>query len=327
MTRDGSRRPDNILLDVGVITLTVLAMSFADAIVKYISSAFPLWQIYVVRSLIVIPILVAVSLLGHPSRSIALKSKFWSFLRGLLLAFMYIAIYAGAPLLSLSVIAAALYTAPLFIALLSALLIGEPVGPRRWTAICIGFTGVLVILRPVANEFSLLALMPVIAAVLYALAAVITRSRCRTESPMALATALNLSLLAVGVVATAVIALWRPTPAEASTYPFLFGYWVTMGAREWGVIALLAALMVGISVGLATAYQSAPPSIIATFDYTYLVFAAFWSFVIFSQPPDAATIGGMVMIAAAGMLVVREPDQRRPSTTIPLRSNPPASLD
>jgi drug/metabolite transporter (DMT)-like permease len=80
-----------------------------------------------------------------------------------------------------------------------------------------------------------------------------------------------------------------------------------MGHREWGIVSVLALLMVAISMGLAKAYQSAPPAIIATFDYTYLVFAAFWSFLIFSETPDAATIIGMLLIAGAGLLVVRPP--------------------
>jgi len=297
-------RSESVMLGVLAIVLTVFAMSTADAIVKYVSSAFPLWQIYVVRSLVVIPILAAVSVLGPQPVRIGPKSKGWTILRSLLLAFMYIGIYAAAPVLSLSVIATSLYTGPLFIALFSALLIREPVGPRRWTAIVMGFSGVLVILRPGADGFSLLALIPIGAALLYALAAIVTRTKCREESPMVLALALNYSLMAVGVLATAAISLWRPSALETSAYPFLLGHWVAMGPREWGVISLLAALMVGISVGLAKAYQSAPPTIIATFDYTYLLFAAFWSFALFAQVPDAATVVGMLMIAAAGVLIV-----------------------
>jgi drug/metabolite transporter (DMT)-like permease len=305
MSQEEVKRPQNVALGVVVIVLTVFAMSFADAVVKHVSAAFPLWQIYVVRSLVVIPILTAVAMLGPRPIPIRPKAKAWAFLRGLLLAIMYIAIYAAVPVLGLSVIAASLYTAPLFIALFSAVLIGEPVGPRRWAAMTLGFLGVLVILRPATDAFSPLALIPIIAAVLYALAAIITRAKCADEPPMVLALALNFSLLAVGAAATTAIALWRPTRSEASFYPFLLGYWVSMGPREWGIIALLAALMVAISLGLAKAYQSAPPSIIATFDYSYLLFAAFWSFVIFSQPPDAPTALGMAMIAGAGLLVVR----------------------
>jgi drug/metabolite transporter (DMT)-like permease len=223
----------------------------------------------------------------------------------MLLALMYIAIYAAVPLLSLSVIAAALYTGPLFIALFSALAIGEPVGPRRWTAIAIGFAGVLVILRPATNEFSPLALIPVIAALLYALAAIITRSKCAAESPAALALALNFCLLGVGVLATAVIAVWQPSPSQSAVYPFLLGFWAAMGPREWAILSILAALMVAISIGLALAYQSAPPAVIATFDYSYLIFAAFWSFAIFSEVPDAPTMIGIMMIAGAGFLVMR----------------------
>jgi drug/metabolite transporter (DMT)-like permease len=312
MTQVASSRSENVTLGVIVITLTVFAMSVADAIVKYVSADFPLWQIYVVRSLVVIPILTAMSLFAHQPVRIGPKAKGRAFLRGMLLAFMYIAIYAGVPVLSLSVIAASLYTGPLFIALLSALLIGEPVGLRRWAAILIGFVGVLVILRPAADGFSFLALIPIIAALLYALAAVITRSKCRDETPMVLALALNFSLLVVGVIATAAIAIWHPTASQTSIYRFLLGYWVAMGPREWGIIVVLAALMVGISTGLAKAYQSAPPAIIATFDYTYLLFAAFWSYAIFSQPPDATTIVGMLMIAGAGLLVIQRSETIEP---------------
>lgn len=305
MSRDIAKRPENVALGVTVIVLTVFAMSFVDAVIKYVSATFPLWQIYVVRSLMVIPILSAIALFGPQPIPVRPRAKGWAFLRGLLLTLMYIAIYAAIPVLSLSVVAASLYTAPLFIALLSALLIGEPVGPRRWIAILIGFLGVLVILRPATDTFSPLALIPIAAALLYALAAIITRSKCAGEPSVLLALALNYSLLAVGTAATVTIALWQPTPFEASLYPFLLGYWVAMGPREWGIVALLATLMLAISLGLAKAYQSAPPSIIATFDYSYLLFAAFWSFIIFAEPPDTPTIVGMLMIAGAGLLVVR----------------------
>nr|WP_298685093.1 DMT family transporter [uncultured Dongia sp.] len=306
MTQDTSipSGVEHIPTGILVIIVTVFAMSFADAMVKYVSAAFPLWQIYVLRSLLVIPALAAIAWLRRDIRSMAFASAGWAFLRGMLLAFMYIAIYAAAPVLSLSVIAASLYTAPLFIALFSALLVGEKVGRRQWAGIAIGFLGVLVVLRPATGDFSLAALIPVAAAILYALAAIITRSKCSGETPMALALAVNMSLLAVGLTATALIALWQPSGMQASYYPFLLGYWTMMDGHAWGVMALLASLMVLISLGLAKAYQSAPASIVATFDYSYLLFAAFWSFVMFGQAPDGATIIGMLMIAAAGLLVI-----------------------
>ena len=76
-----------------------------------------------------------------------------------------------------------------------------------------------------------------------------------------------------------------------------------MGAREWGLMALLGALSAGYFVGVARAYQIAAPSIIATFDYAYLVSAALWGFLLFSETPDHLTVGGMILITMAGLLV------------------------
>ena len=296
-------KQDNTLLGVCVIVGTVATMALTDAIIKYISSDFPLWQIFVVRSLVALTILIAMVLFGSRIDTIRPLSMKWTLLRSVLLVLMYVAIYAAAPVLSLSVIAAALYTGPIFVALLSALIGGEPVGRRRWSAVALGFVGVLVILRPATDEFSVYVLIPVIAGLLYALAAVITRAKCRDEKPQTLAIMLNLAVLAAGLLATVAVAIAEPW-IRVGAYPFLLGQWIVMGAREWEVMALLGALIVIIGVGLAKAYQSAPPAIIATFDYSYLLFAAFWGFVFFSEIPDLATVIGMAIIVSAGFLAV-----------------------
>lgn len=296
--------PENVALGVMVIVVTVCAMAFGDALVKYISADFTLWQIFVLRSLAAMPILTALLLLNGSLATIRPKSIGWTMLRSMLLVAMWIAFGAALPVLSLPVVAAAYYTGPLFITLFSALLIGEPVRPRRWMAVSIGFVGVLVILRPGTDAFSFFTLLPILSALLYALAAIITRTGCVDENPFVLSLALNISFMAVGAIAMGVIGAWEPTASQAGAYPFLLGQGAIMHSREWGIIALLAVLIVAISSGVAKAYQSAPPAIIATFDYSYLAFAAFWSFVFFADLPDAVTGAGMLLIAGAGLLAV-----------------------
>ena len=68
-------------------------------------------------------------------------------------------------------------------------------------------------------------------------------------------------------------------------------------------MALLASLMVFFGTGVAMAYQVAPAALIGTFDYSYVVFAVVWGYVLFAERPDAAAIVGLVLIAAAGALV------------------------
>lgn len=302
-------RPQKVLLGIALIVGSVFLMSFGDALVKSVSSDFTLWQLYVVRSLVAVPLILV--LLGVVARNAVLRpaSVGWTLLRSLLLTGMWIGYYAALPRLSLAVAATAVYSAPLFIAVFSALLIGEPVGMRRWLAVGIGFFGVLAILRPGTEAFSLVTLLPLLSAVFYASAMVITRSKCVDDHPLSLSLALNLTLLVAGLGASGVIALWGSQ--DPAVYPFLLGDWAPLALRDWAVLALLAVLLVAFSVGTAKAYQSGPPVIIATFDYAYLAFAALWGLLLFADLPDAWTVVGMVLIAGAGLLAIRPTAKHR----------------
>lgn len=297
MDRPGS---ENTLLGVGLIVASVFLLSLADALVKQVSSDLSLWQLHVARGLVALPLLFA--LLLRRGGGIRPKSAGWVLLRSLLLVAMWMAYYAALPVMSLAVAAVALYTTPLFIALFSALLIGEPVGARRWLGILIGFLGVLVILRPDLEGFSPLTLLPVAAAVFYALAMVITRGKCTRERPLVLSLALNLCLFAVGLAGTALLALWPA--AQPELHPFLLGPWRPMDADAWLLVAFLALVLVAVSTGVAKAYQCAPAAIVGTFDYAYLVFAVLWSFLLFAEAPGAATLTGVALITLAGGLVL-----------------------
>lgn len=220
-------------------------------------------------------------------------------LRSLALTLMYLGIYAAIPLLDLSVIAAALYTGPLFIVVLSAIFLRDPVSARHWAAILLGFFGVLLVVRPAALEFTPYALIPMSAGFLYAVAAVLTKARCGSVPAYTLALWLNATLLLFGITASLVIGY--AGMGGGIDYPFLFGPW---SATDWPIIAELAVLMVGISIGLAKAYQSPKPQVIATFDYAYLLFAGFWGFALFGEMPDAFTLSGMALIGFAGALVL-----------------------
>jgi len=287
----------SLALGIATILATVFAMALTDAFVKYASADMSLWQIYVCRSALALPVLV-VSAKGR----IRPDALGWVTLRSLALVAMYLAIYAAIPLLDLSVIAASLYTGPLFIVLLSAVFLREPVKAGQWVAVAVGFTGVLFVVRPSGEAFSVLSLIPVIAALLYAVAAVITRAKCASEASASLAISLNVALIVCGLLASIWARYW-PT-VHADTYPFLFGQWAEFDAETLGILTVMAILIVGVSLGLARAYQSPKPQVIATFDYAYLIFAAFWGFVFFGEVPDIWTVAGIVLIAAAGILVL-----------------------
>jgi len=297
-------------LAVPLIVGSVFLMAMQDAIVKFVSADLPLWQLYTVRSLIAIPMLLAVAFVGGAGVRVRPARLGWAFARGGLLVAMYVAFYAAIPFLELSVVAAAYYTGPIFITLFAALLIGEPVGPRHGVAVVLGFAGVLLILRPGTDAFSFAMLIPIASAVFYALAAVTTRGKCAGESPMALSLTLNFAFILCGLGATGGLALWSPDAETVATNPFLLGPWVPVGPQVWTIVGGLALINVLIHLGLARAYQTGATPVIATFDYSYLIFAALWGFLLFREVPDAATVGGMALIAAAGLQLVLRPRRR-----------------
>lgn len=305
MNRGEGARRDNIALGVTAVVVSVLALSLGDAVIKLYSVSFPLWQIYVVRSLLALPLLFIAIRLRRGKPSLIPVSVPWTAARCLLLALMWVAYYAALPHVQLSLAAAAYYTSPLFITLLAALFTGDKVGSKRWFAVTLGFIGVLVMLRPDADDFSLYSLLPVLAAVLYGLAMILTRTKCQREDPMALALALNVTFIIVGAIVTAGIVLSGLTQSLGSVNPFLFGPWAALGGDEWMALGSLAIAIVVGSIGAAVAYQSAPPSIVATFDYAYLAFATLWGLLVFAEIPDALSVVGMVMITSAGLLAVR----------------------
>lgn len=283
-----------------MILATNLALSLGDAAIKYISAGFVLWQIFVLRSLIALPVLLLILRLRYPAMRLWPRHAGWVALRSLLLTAMWVFYYAALPHLALGVAAAVYYTLPIFIALFAALFIGDRISVSGWIAILLGFVGVVLILKPDAQGFNFFALLPLAAAICYALAMVLTRTRCREEHPLVLSLGLNVSFVVVGLLATLLVGV-----TAAGQEAFLGGSWMAMGSADWLTMALLAVATLIGSVGAAVAYQAGPPATVAAFDFAYVGFATLWGLLIFGDVLDVVTLGGVALIVASGVLAVR----------------------
>lgn len=301
MVQRAAARPQRTAEGIALILGSVLAMASADAVVKLVSAEVTLWQLFTARALVAIPVLLVLA--RASGLRLALRAPGWALLRSCLLVLTWLVYYAALPVLSLSTAAVAIYTGPILIALFSAALIGEAVTARQWAGVLIGFVGVIAILQPGGDAFSWFTLLPLLGAVFYALAMVLTRSKCQDEAPLSLALVLHGMFLFAGLAAMGALAFLGLGADTAEIFPFLLGDWRAMGLREWGFMALLGLLSAAYFVGVARAYQIAQPSIIATFDYAYLVWASLWGFVLFAERPGPLTIAGMVSITLAGLLV------------------------
>ena len=290
-----------------IVVGSVFLLSVSDAIIKAASAQISLWQLNVIRSLLAVVMLAALVLLRNGKDSLWPQSPGWATLRGLLLALMWIAFYAALPFITLTMAALAIYTTPLFITLFSSIYLKERITPRKWFSIVLGFAGVLVTLNPTADGFSSYALLPILAAILYALAAVVTKGKCADEDAMVLAMLMNLVLLASGLLGSLLIAMAGPLEPQQGQFRFLLGDWSYMQLADWTLMVLLAVLMVLVSTGIARAYQIGEPSIIGAFDYTYLVFAILWGVLVFEESLNARIVTGLVMILMSGFVLFKRP--------------------
>lgn len=297
---------DNLKLAVSAILLACFALSLGDALIKQQSTSFVIWQIFVMRSIIVIPFLIYFVRIQSCEVSIKPEQPRWTLLRSLILVLMWIFYFAALPHIELATAAAAYYTLPLFITLFAAIFLGETITARDWFAVLLGFIGTLLILQPQADDFNAYALLPVLAAVCYACAMILTRSKCRHEKPTVLGLWLNVAFVGVGAVALLLLYLWNPGNETVDSNPFLLGVWTPMWLDEWRIMAILAvAILIG-SVGAAFAYQKGPSAIVATFDFAYVAFAVIWGFLLFSEVPQPLVATGIVMIVIAGTIATMQ---------------------
>lgn len=171
--------------------------------------------------------------------------------------------------------------------------------------VLLGFVGVIVLLQPGTDAFSPWALLPVIGAAFYALTHITTRTRCQDVPLAALSLSQNTMMMSAGVVVSLLLVSLKPQGEMVAAYPYIFGAWSKVTPMDWFVLLVLAGFAVTIGMALAGAYQAAPSSTVATFEYSYLVFVAVWDILFFGIAPTLASITGMILVVAAGLLVLR----------------------
>ena len=178
------------------------------------------------------------------------------------------------------------FTAPLMVTALSVPMLGEHVGWRRWTAVVIGFVGVVIILRPGMQQVTAAHLTVLFAAFCYACLAITARKLASTESSYSLSVYVVTGplLISMTVLGTG---SWQP--------PDLSG---------WFLFALAGACSVIAWIGIIGGYRRASPAMLAPFEYTALIGGAIAGYLIWNEIPDQWVIVGATVIIASGLFVV-----------------------
>lgn len=277
---------DNTGRAIGSLLVGVTAGLGLDLCAKALLASYSLEQFVFLRSVIGLLIFLAFLPRFGGTRALFTHRWRWHLLRTLLAAgAMFGFFYALARMPLVDALALG-FTAPLMVTALSALLPGDSVGWRRWTAVITGFIGVLVMLRPGTGEISLAAVACLVSAFCYACMAITTRSLAATESTYA---------LSVYVIAG---------PILISASLLGGGGWVLPDGVGWLLFALAGTCSVIAWLGIIGAYRRAQPAVLAPLEYTALVGGAAAGYLIWNEVPDRWTLLGGLIIAASSLFVV-----------------------
>ncbi|MER0238388.1 DMT family transporter [Fulvimarina sp. MAC8] len=292
---------------IAAISAAVFLLSFSDALVKFAGDGFGLAQLVFLRSLVALVLLAAGLVVFRGQAALRLRCSRWVWLRSLSLAAMWLCYYAALPSISFALAAACYYTSPVWMALMSRFFLETSMSVRDWTAIGLSVAGVVLAVDPRPDNFSPTLLLPLAAAGFYALAGIITRSRCQRDTAGTMALNLNLCLCAVAGTGLAALTLFGPLDDRS----FVLRIWPTLTLNDWALIVLLGGLLTIITTLVALAYRLAPTPTIGVFDTSYLGFAALWGLVFFADVPSVQEGLGLGLIAAAAIATSRKPRSNR----------------
>lgn len=298
----GGAAADRTLAAAAAIACYALIIGFTDNYVRVIAADAGLWQFHAVRGLMAMAMLWPLArLLGLRLRPIspgAVAGR--SLIHGTAMM-----IYFGClAFLPVATVAAGLFTAPIFVLLISRFAFGHRIGPLRVVAVGLGFLGAILVLGPAPGEgIGLATALPVAAGALYALGNLATREWCAAESAETLLAGFFVALGVFGAAGVGLLALW-PLPAPPGAAGFVLrGATAPTGAFLFWTFVQAAGSLVAVAL-MIRAYQIAEASRVAIFEYVILPASALWSFLIWGEVVSVRAALGMALIFLAGLIIM-----------------------
>lgn len=271
--------------------MLVAVGSFAclDTLLKLLVEHYPTLQVTTMRGLASLPFLVLPTLFMGRAADLKPRRIAWHVLRAGLQIVTLVAFVYALRVLSLADTYAIFLSAPLMVTALSVPLFKEHVGWRRWLAIGVGLSGVLVMLRPSGTGLLTLgAVAALVSATAYAAGVLTVRMQTRTET-------------------TASITLWPLVVMALATGLCSLPNWVPVRVEHLGWLVATGAVGALGTRMLTEAFRAAPASVVAPFEYTALVYGVAIDWLLWSKLPTPRVIlGGAVVIASGLFLIWRE---------------------
>ncbi len=293
------------------MVLSVFLFSSMDAVIKWASADYPTGQIVFFRNFLAfVPIYLFLWRTGTPM-PLRTSRIGGHLVRGLFGVTSMSLFFLALGLLPLADAMALGMSGPIFLTALSVPLLTERVGLRRWSAVIVGFIGVLVMVRPGSGVFQPAAMTALGGAFFYALAMVSIRHLSRSEPATTIVFYFTLSAAIVGLM----------TWPLAAVAPAWLDPWVAPDVEGWALLIGIGLIGGTAQLTMTYAFKMAPVAVIAPFEYGAIVIGVSYGLAIWNEVPDRYIVLGAAIVIASGLYILyREGKLRRLA-----RGGPPAA--
>ena len=286
-----------------VAAMTLFTMQ--DMAIKWLSGDYPLHEIILIRSAVAAIVILAILLPLEGGYNIVHTNKLAvHLLRGFGIVVANLAFYMGLAAMSLAEATSIFFVSPLLITMFSAAFLREHVGVRRWVAVVAGLLGVVIIMRPGSELFRVASILPLIAAIAYALVQVSTRAVGKTEKASTMVIYIQATFIVLCSVSGLAIGDGRYMSGTDPSVDFLFRAWIVPSSGDLFLMGGVGCLMAFGIYLLFQGYRLSEASVIAPFEYIGLPLAVFWGIVVFQDYPDPLAWVGICLIVGAGLYTV-----------------------
>jgi drug/metabolite transporter (DMT)-like permease len=267
---------------IGLMLLSILMFSFGDALGKFLVATYSVGQLLWLRASAAL-IVLSPMIWRNRAAFLQLERPWLQLLRVVLSTLEVAAFFLATVYLPLADVVTYYLACPIFVTALSATVLRERVGWRRWSAVLIGFCGVLLALRPSSQTLSWPALIALGGSISFAVLMLITRS-LRATPDIVLASSQFAGTFALG-------ALMSP-----------FG-WVVPGVGSLGLFAAAGCISVSALLCVNRSLKLAPASVVVPYQYSMIIWAVMFGYVVFGDVPSSATVAGAAIIVGAGLYI------------------------
>ena len=287
-----------------ILVFGLFLFSIQDIVIKYFSDLYSVLQIVFIRGVVSLVVITLLIKCFWPQLPFLSSKPGLAIARGLFGFCSYLAYYLAVAAMPLAEVVAIVFTMPLFVTAMSALILGEKVGIRRWSAVVVGFLGVLIILSPSGEFNSLAVILAFVASITYATQTTITRFLGAHDWPLTLAfNSILVFTCAAGLLSLLLLGGIISVTSSHASMLFFARDWVMPEPLHLGLMIFLGINGAAGFYCLSRAYCGAEASAIAPFEYTYIVWAIVFGFVFWNEVPNVTTIIGVIILVSSSLYI------------------------